>query len=67
MSVSAHQGPSWTYQGFSNNVTKRKLDYIFVRGNIRVNYHEFVLNPAFGEYPSDHLSVIAQIVVVPGK
>ncbi len=67
MSVSAHQGPNWTYQGFSNNVTKRKLDYIFVRGNIRVNYHEFILNPAFGKYPSDHLPVLTQIAVAHSK
>ena len=39
----------------------RIMDYIFVSDGINVFRHEHILNPAFGEYPSDHLPVFAEI------
>jgi endonuclease/exonuclease/phosphatase family metal-dependent hydrolase len=61
VSQSISLGPDWTFQGFSSKVDKRKLDYIFVSDGINVFRHEHILNPAFGEYPSDHLPVFAEI------
>jgi endonuclease/exonuclease/phosphatase family metal-dependent hydrolase len=63
-SDSGHEGPT---ASFNNWVELRgpesRIDYIFVRGPIRVLAHRILDDRYDGRFPSDHLPVLADIVM----
>jgi len=58
-----HHGPLTTWNGFKALVPGRKIDHIFVRGQIDVVEHAVLSDHWDGRFPSDHLPVLAEIVV----
>jgi endonuclease/exonuclease/phosphatase family metal-dependent hydrolase len=64
-SIQPHHGPTWTFHGFESvELSKRgKIDHIFVNGKVDVLKHG-VLSDRFDRgYPSDHLPVLADVVI----
>ena len=62
-SVNGHFGGDSTWNGFKELVPGRKIDFIFVRDGVRVLEHG-ILSDRWGElWASDHLPVIAEIVI----
>lgn len=57
-SVSGHEGPVWTFQGFNRETPLRRIDYIFITEEFQVLRHMNIDDKAFGDYPSDHLPVM---------
>jgi len=60
-----HHGALRTYSGFAVNdsLPGDRIDYIFVRNNINVLKHGILTDFREGRYPSDHLPVIARVVL----
>jgi endonuclease/exonuclease/phosphatase family metal-dependent hydrolase len=58
-----HHGPLTTWNGFQALVPGRKIDHIFVRGRVDVLAHAVLADHWDGRFPSDHLPVLAEIVV----
>lgn len=63
LSEHGHQGPTSTFNEFKALVTDKKIDYVFVKGNVRVLEHAVLSDTWDGRYPSDHLPVLAEVVV----
>ena len=62
-SVNGHFGGDSTWNGFRDVVPGRKIDFIFVRDGVKVLEHG-VLSDRWGElWASDHLPVIAEVVM----
>ena len=57
----SHKGPDWTYQGFHDTSEKKKLDYIFISDTFQSQFHQYILDPDFGKFVSDHLPVFTKI------
>ena len=61
--LSTPYGPNGTSGGFEARVTKNVIDYIFINNKVDVLRHG-VLSDTFGLYhPSDHMPVMAEIVI----
>jgi endonuclease/exonuclease/phosphatase family metal-dependent hydrolase len=63
-----HHGPDATYYGgFVINAASagRRIDYIFVNNDVTVLRHGTLTDNWFGNLPSDHLPVLAEIVLGP--
>lgn len=60
-------GPLFTYEGFSVQSKKqqRRIDYIFVNNQVRVKKHAIISSFKDARYPSDHLPVIAEMILWP--
>ncbi|MEL6721555.1 MAG: endonuclease/exonuclease/phosphatase family protein, partial [Bacteroidota bacterium] len=59
-----HHGPLSTWSGFNfPGVQNRRIDYIFVKNNIRVKKHANISDSWSGRFPSDHLPVLARLVI----
>lgn len=58
-----HHGPSSTVNDFKALVPGRKIDYVFVKGNIRVLQHGALSDTWDGRFPSDHLPVLAEMII----
>jgi endonuclease/exonuclease/phosphatase family metal-dependent hydrolase len=56
-------GPTTTWNGFLQLVPNRRIDYIFVRGPVGVEQHAVLADHWDGKWPSDHLPVLAEIVL----
>ena len=57
-------GPEGTSGGFDVKLTSKTIDYIFINNGVRVLRHG-VLSDSFGLfYPSDHLPVLAEILIL---
>jgi endonuclease/exonuclease/phosphatase family metal-dependent hydrolase len=56
-------GPFGTYNGFNLNadLSSRRIDYIFVKGSIRVLKYAALSEIKDNRFPSDHLPVFAKI------
>jgi len=56
-------GPVGTYNGFKldADLSERRIDYIFVQGNIKVLEYAALTDTYNNRYPSDHLPVFARI------
>ena len=63
VSQHGHRGPTSTFNGFKTLVPDMKIDYVFVKGNIRVVRHGVLSDTRDGRWPSDHLPVFAEIVI----
>jgi endonuclease/exonuclease/phosphatase family metal-dependent hydrolase len=61
--VAPHYGPTGTSGGFDVKVLPRKIDYIFINDKVTVLRHGH-LSDSFGLfYPSDHIPVLAEVVL----
>jgi endonuclease/exonuclease/phosphatase family metal-dependent hydrolase len=63
VSESPHHGPTSTFNEFKALIPDRKIDFIFVKGNIRVLQHGVLSDTWDGRFPSDHMPVLAEIVI----
>ncbi len=62
-SEAPHHGPTSTWTDFEAAVPDRRIDYIFVNDGMRVIKHAILSDTWEGRFPSDHLPVLAEIVV----
>ncbi len=59
-----HHGPLSTWSGFQfPGVEGRRIDYIFVNDRVEVLKHAILSESWSGRFPSDHLPVVAKVVV----
>ncbi len=61
-----HHGPHGTFTGFKFSVLKEKsqpIDFIFITKNITVFNHGTLSDTFDGSFPSDHMPVLAEIVI----
>jgi endonuclease/exonuclease/phosphatase family metal-dependent hydrolase len=58
-----HHGPTTTWNGFKTLVPGRKIDHIFIHGPISIEQHAILADHWDGRFPSDHLPVLAEIVL----
>ncbi len=68
ISATPHHGPSRTFNGFdleSLKTAEQPIDYIFVNQHIKVLKHATLSDTFDGYFPSDHMPVIAQIIIEP--
>lgn len=63
VSLFPHHGPSGTWTGFTEIDEDRRIDYIFVKGEITVLRHGFLSDTFDGRFPSDHLPVLAEVII----
>ncbi|MCB0845859.1 MAG: endonuclease/exonuclease/phosphatase family protein [Bacteroidetes bacterium] len=67
-SIQPHHGPESTWSGFSfPGEPNRRIDYIFVKNNITVLSHAILSDSWSGKYPSDHLPVLAEVLIDPAQ
>lgn len=62
-SENGHHGPTSTSNGFEAIRPDRRIDYIFVNDGFDVKYHGALADVRDGHFPSDHLPVLAEIVL----
>ncbi|PSP55612.1 endonuclease [Halobacteriales archaeon QS_1_67_19] len=57
-----HHGPTTSMTDFNNLIPDKKIDHVFVTGDVEVILHG-VLSDTYGNgrYPSDHLPVVANV------
>lgn len=63
VSEHGHHGPTSTFNEFKAIVPGKKIDYVFVKGRIRVLQHGVLSDTWDGRFASDHLPVLAEIVI----
>jgi endonuclease/exonuclease/phosphatase family metal-dependent hydrolase len=63
ISKHGHHGPTSSFNEFKALVPGKKIDYVFVKGNIRVIQHAVLSDTWDGRFPSDHCPVLAEIVI----
>jgi endonuclease/exonuclease/phosphatase family metal-dependent hydrolase len=57
-------GPNGTFTGFDINTSPSgPIDYIFVNGRVEVLSHATLSDTFNGRYPSDHMPVLAEVVL----
>jgi endonuclease/exonuclease/phosphatase family metal-dependent hydrolase len=54
-------GPAYTFNGFSENKKAGRIDYIFVRNEMKVLEHRTFIKKEHGIYISDHWPVMATV------
>ncbi|MFZ0391823.1 MAG: endonuclease/exonuclease/phosphatase family protein [Calditrichia bacterium] len=57
------EGPLWTFHGFDTVKERPRIDYIFINRYIQVLRHQILPDRQKGLYPSDHLPVMAEVLV----
>ncbi len=64
-SVTPPHGPDETYFGFTVEAGEegRRIDYIFVHPDVRVQHYGVLTDHWNGHFPSDHLPVLAEVVL----
>ncbi len=62
LSEHGHYGPTSTFNDFKALVPNHKIDYVFVKGNVRVIQHGVLSDTWDGRFPSDHFPVLAEII-----
>ncbi|HEX6732336.1 MAG TPA: endonuclease/exonuclease/phosphatase family protein [Pyrinomonadaceae bacterium] len=62
-SEQVHHGPTSTFNEFKAIVPGKKIDYVFVKGRIRVLQHGVLSDTWDGRFASDHLPVLAEIII----
>lgn len=63
ISEHGHHGPTSTFNEFKAIVPGKKIDYVFVKGRIRVLQHGVLSDTWDGRFASDHLPVLAEILI----
>jgi len=63
ISKQEHHGPTGTMTGFTSIRPGRQIDYIFIKNKVQVLMHGFLSDNFDGRFPSDHLPVLAEIVI----
>jgi len=63
LSQHGHHGPTSTFNEFKALVPNMKIDYVLVKGSIRVLQHGALSDTWDGRFPSDHLPVLAEVVI----
>ncbi len=63
MSRQAHHGPTGTWTGFKEIQAEHQIDYIFVKNAVQVLRHGFLSDTFDGRFPSDHLPVLAEVMI----
>lgn len=58
-----HHGPTKTTNSNFAGLLEEKIDYIFVKNGVKVIQHGVLSDHWDGRYPSDHLPLLAEIVV----
>lgn len=61
-SKSGHYGPESTFYGFELDADIGRIDYIFTRNNVQVLRQGTLADNWKGNFPSDHLPVVADVV-----
>lgn len=65
-SMIPHHGPASTWSGFEfPGIEDRRIDYIFTANKLLVLKHAILSDSWSGRYPSDHLPVIAEVMIDP--
>ncbi|MFK7924240.1 MAG: endonuclease/exonuclease/phosphatase family protein [Bacteroidia bacterium] len=65
-SLTAAHGPASTWSGFEfPGVPERRIDYIFGRGAVHFMRYATLTDSWSGRYPSDHLPVMAEVLINP--
>ena len=63
VSEGERRGPSSTFNDFKALVPGKKIDYVFVKGKIRVLQHEVLDDTPDGRFPSDHFPVLTEMII----
>ncbi len=63
LSQHGHHGPTSTFNEFKALIPEMKIDYVLVKGTVRVLQHGALSDTWNGRFPSDHLPVLAEIVI----
>jgi len=58
-------GPAYTFNGFSEETSSGRVDYIFVRNGMKVLEHRTFIKREHGIYISDHWPVMARVSLKP--
>ena len=67
-SLSFPHGPNSTWSGFSfPGMGLRRIDYIFSKGEVAILNYATLSESWSGKYPSDHLPVMAKVLIDPIK
>lgn len=63
--VLLHYGPEWTFHDYGRipNNEREWIDYIFIKGNIRVLRHGVLTDTLDNLYPSDHCPVLSTLII----
>ena len=62
LSVTPHQGPKRTFHGYNPSACML-IDYIFVKGKVRVLSHATLDDMPDGKYPTDHFPVAVTVTL----
>jgi len=63
ISEQGHHGPTGTSTGFTSIRPGRQIDYIFIKNRVQVLKHGFLSDTFDGRFPSDHLPVLAEVII----
>jgi len=63
LSQHGHHGPTSTFNEFKALIPEMKIDFVLVKGTVRVLQHGALSDTWNGKFPSDHLPVLAEIVI----
>jgi endonuclease/exonuclease/phosphatase family metal-dependent hydrolase len=63
LSKGGHHGPTSTFNEFKSLVPDMKIDYVLIKGKVRVLQHGALSDTWNGRFPSDHLPVLAEVVI----
>lgn len=62
VSARAAEGPDSTWCGFQEVTPGRRIDFIFVTSQVKVERHRTLDHQVDGRFPSDHLPVVVDLV-----
>lgn len=60
-SVHGHHGPTSTWNGFTEIIPDRRIDYVFVSDDVTIIQHAILSDQRDGLFPSDHLPVLSEV------
>ncbi|HVS30613.1 MAG TPA: endonuclease/exonuclease/phosphatase family protein [Thermoanaerobaculia bacterium] len=63
ISRTPHRGPMSSWNAFKAIEPGRRIDFVFVRGEVDVLRHTILPDTFGGRFPSDHLPVVAKVVL----
>ena len=63
LSPHGHHGPTSTFNEFKALIPDMKIDFVLVKGTLKVLQHGALSDTWNGRFPSDHLAVLAEIVI----